>query len=410
MKAKRYWFWGIVIVGLLLGGCEDSQDSEHEFDIHTAAMFGNLEEVESILAQKPEFVHAKDEHGYTPLHLAISELGKKEVVKLLIEKGADINARDRDGYTPLHLVFAKLGNTELVKILIDNGADVNAKGGTLSATPLHLAAEKGFKDSVELLILSGADINAKNNIGGTVLHHLTTDGQVDNVDMIESLLANGANINAKDNITGGTPLHYAAMNGYKNIVEFLIANGADTYCKAHGEATPLMLAEGEGHKDVADLLRKNMKKVSDLLHAIGETGYDDKGVLVFTERLKDIAPETNKILGNALKQDYTFDWYSVQMLALKMAEQQFRALDMINDADKVNKAVESLETAWLESNLHEILYASFYNIELESVLNDIAENMSEEERQQLSVDNRPVKALAESLLKQDKEQAKTISK
>jgi len=406
MKEKNFCILSILACGILLGGCKNSQDSEVDLDIHTAAMFGNLEEVESILAQKPEFVHAKDEDGYTPLHLAISELGNKEVVKLLIEKGADINARDRDGYTPLHLVFAKLGNTELVKFLIDNGADVNAKGGTLGATPLHLAAEKGFKDIVELLILSGADINAKNNIGGTVLHHLTTDGQVDNVDMIEFLLAKGANINAKDNMTGGTPLHYASMNGYKNIVKFLIANRADTFCKALEDATPLMLAVNEGHQDVADLLRKHMKDISDLLRAISENGYDDKGVLVLTERLKKIAPEMNKILGSEFKQDYTFDWYSMQMLALKMAEQQFRALDMINDTDKVNKAVESLETAWLESDLHEILYANFYNIELETVLNEIYENMSEEEQQQISVDTVPVKALAERLLKQAEGQTK----
>ncbi len=139
----------------------------------------------------------------------------------------------------------------------------------------------------------------------------------------------------------------------------------------------------------------------DLLLVIKESGYDDKGVLVFTEKLKDIAPETNKILGNALKQDYTFDWYSKQMLALKMAEQQFRALDMINDADKVNKSVESLEIAWLEGDLHEILYASFYNIYLEAALNNIAEKMSKEEQRQLSVDTRPVKTLAERLLKQN---------
>ena len=144
----------------------------------------------------------------------------------------------------------------------------------------------------------------------------------------------------------------------------------------------------------------------DLLLVIKESGYDDKGVLVFTEKLKDIAPETNKILGNALKQDYTFDWYSVQMIALKMAEQGFRALDMINEADKVNKAVESLETAWLEGDLHEILYASFYNIELEAIQNDIVENMSEEEQQKLSIDMRPVKALSKRLLKEAEEQTK----
>ena len=138
----------------------------------------------------------------------------------------------------------------------------------------------------------------------------------------------------------------------------------------------------------------------DLLLAIKESGYDDKGVLVFTKKLKDIAPETNKILGNAFMQDQTFDWYSMQMLALKMAEQQFRALDMINDADKVNKAVESLETAWLESDLHEILYASFYNIELDTFLNDIFENMSEERQLQITIDLVPVEELAKRLLEQ----------
>ena len=126
-----------------------------------------------------------------------------------------------------------------------------------------------------------------------------------------------------------------------------------------------MLAEVEGHKDVADLLRKNMKKVSDLLHAIGETGFDDKGVLVFTEKLKDISPETYKEVGNALKQDFTFEWYSLQMLALKMSEQQFRALDMIDNADEVSKVIELLETSWLEGDLHGILYANFYNIDIQ---------------------------------------------
>jgi len=88
VKAKKYWVLSILVCGMLLGGCKDSQDSELDLDIHTEAMFGNLEEVESILAQKPEFVNAKDKDGYTPLHLAISELGNKGVVKLLIEKGA----------------------------------------------------------------------------------------------------------------------------------------------------------------------------------------------------------------------------------------------------------------------------------------------------------------------------------
>ncbi len=412
MKAKRYCFWGIVIVGMMLGGCKKSQNYESNSDIHTLVTIGRLDAIESILSKQPELVNAKSEDGYMPLHLAAAISDNEEAVKLLIAKGADVNAKeDTFGATPLHMVFNILGNDkDIVKILVDHGANVNAKMDDGGVTPLHMAADNGLKDIIEFLISKGVDINGTDNIGGTALHHLAQEDQEDNVEMIEFLLSKGANINAKDYTTGGTPLHYAALNGYKNMVEFLIANGADAFSKALEEATPLMLAEGEGHNDVADLLRKHMEKVNNLLHSIKETGFDDKVVLIFTKTLKDIAPETNKMLGNAFKQDYSFDWFSLQMLALKMAELQFKALGMINDADKVKKAVESLETAWLESDTHEILYANFYNIELETVFDGIIQNMSEEEQQQLSYDTRPLKALAERLLKQDKEQAKLITK
>jgi ankyrin repeat protein len=369
-------------------------------DIHTAATLGRVAEIESILAEKPEFVNAKDEEGYTPLHLAVLVSGNKEAVKILIAKGANVNGRNNTGATPLHMALTSLGDKEMVRLLVDNGADVNLTEDTIGATPLHFAVYEGYKDTVEFLISKGANINAKDKIGGTPLHHLTQEGQKDDTDMIEFLLAKGANINAKDNMTGGTPLHYASMNGYKNIVKFLISNGADAFCKAHEESTPLMWAVSEGRTEVADLLRKHMKDVSDLLHAIGETGYDEKRVLVFTERLKDIAPEMNKKLGDALKQDYTFDWYASNMVVLKLSEQQFRALQMLDEADRVSKAVDSLELAWSESDLHSILKLGFYNQDIDAQLNSITDNLSEQERQKLNVNTIPVKALAQKLLEQ----------
>ena len=400
MKAKKYWITVVLIAGIMIGGCKDSQNSVEDSPLHTAAIFGNLDEIESILAEKPELVNAKDEEGDTPLHLAISILGSKEAVKLLIAKGANVNAKNNMGGTPLHMALTTLGEKEMVELLVANGADVNVKEDTMGATPLHFAADEGHKDIVEFLISKGAVVNAKDNIGGTALHHLTQEGQEDNTEMIEFLVSKGADINSKDDLASATPLHYASMNGYITIVKFLIANGADIYCKAYEEATPLMLAVSEGHNDVADLLRKHMKYLSDLLHAIGETGYNDKGVIVLTKRLKDIAPEINKKLGNALKQDYTFDWYVSNMLALKTSELQFRALDTIDDADKVNKAIESLEIAWSQGDLHEILKMSFYAEDLDTVLNNITEKMSEEEKQQITVDTVPLKELAKRLFEQ----------
>lgn len=378
-----------------------NEDSDmNEMNIFSAATFGNIDEIKAILTNNPELVNAKDKGGMTPLHLAMSVFSNKEAVELLIAKGAEVNAKDNYGATPLHIALSKLGNKDIVKLLADNGANVNTTEDRIGATPLHFAVDRGLKDIVDFLISRGADINARDKIGGTALHHLAQEGREDNTDMIEFLISKGADINAKDSAAGGTPLHYASMNGYINMVRFLIDKGADVTCQGKDGVTALSLAENEGHKDIADLLRKHMKEIHDLLSSIEETGYKDKKVLVLTERLKKIAPEINKKLGDELKKDYKFEWYSMQMLALKTAEQLFRALNMINDADKVNKTVESFETAWLESDLHEILYADFYNKELETVLNNITENMSEEERQKLTVDIAPVKALAQKLREQ----------
>jgi ankyrin repeat protein len=46
----------------------------------------------------------RDEHGRTPLHLAIID-GNIEECKRLLQEGADVNAQDNDGNTPLILLM-----------------------------------------------------------------------------------------------------------------------------------------------------------------------------------------------------------------------------------------------------------------------------------------------------------------
>jgi ankyrin repeat protein len=56
---------------------------------------------------------------------------------------------------------------------------------------------------------------------------------------------------------GATPLHTAAVNGYKDVAEVLLAYKADVNAKTNNGMTPLHLAVGAGHKDLADLLRQH---------------------------------------------------------------------------------------------------------------------------------------------------------
>ena len=131
-----------------------------------------------------------------------------------------------------------------------------ARGGDIQAVKHHLAA--------------GVDVNVIYK-GQTPLHLAATfrTPSIGNQrkEIVELLIAAGADVNAKaDN--GSTPLHKAASGGHKEIVELLIAKGADVNVKiVHPNAsfhpwndghTPLDNAK---HKpEIADLLRKHGAK------------------------------------------------------------------------------------------------------------------------------------------------------
>jgi len=76
-------------------------------------------------------------------------------------------------------------------------------------------------------------------------------------------------VNAKTEI-GITPLHPAVGGGYKEIVELLIAKGADVNAKYVDGETPLDAAEQERHTGIANLLRKHSGKTKKELEAVGK--------------------------------------------------------------------------------------------------------------------------------------------
>jgi ankyrin repeat protein len=87
-------------------------------------------------------------------------------------------------------------------------------------------------------------------------------------EIVELLIANGADVNTKD-VVGMTPLHIAARRGHKEIVELLIDNGMDVNTKSYS-GTPLDQAIRDKHPETADLLRKHGGKTRAELKAEGK--------------------------------------------------------------------------------------------------------------------------------------------
>ena len=136
---------------------------------------------------------------------------------------------------------AKAGDLFMVQRLLGEGVDVNDAAED-SATPLHWAVAWGRDAVVDFLLDRGADVNAKDDEGNTPLHLATRKGYT-TIHVVERLLtAENIEINART-IHGMTPLHGASARGRKDIVEVLLARGADAAPRNKDGRTPLALAE-----------------------------------------------------------------------------------------------------------------------------------------------------------------------
>ena len=93
----------------------------------------------------------------------------------------------------------------------------------------------------------------KNILGSTPLHEAVRNNRKE---IVELLIAEGANVNTRDR-SGETALYQAAHMGYLELCKLLINNGADlniSTSKITMGHSPLYFAIRNRHADVAELL------------------------------------------------------------------------------------------------------------------------------------------------------------
>ncbi len=160
-----------------------------------------------------------------PIHDAARK-GDANKLKALLQSDAKlVSGRDKNGDTPLHLACLH-GQLAAAQVLIDAGADVNAKNNYGAFTPGDLGAvfsSNNHQDPVSLLSVHGIDTKDMKN-GYTPLDLCLFASR--HKELLQLLIAKGADVNTQA-ASGATPLFFAVLRDQPDDVKFLIDKGAN---------------------------------------------------------------------------------------------------------------------------------------------------------------------------------------
>lgn len=272
----------------------------------------NLEQFKAALAADPSLATARSTRSHPTLLACVVLDGKDkphnvEMAQILIDAGAELN--EPFGAT------ASMDNRACAELLLDHGAAIDGTGGW---SPIEEALYWNSQNVLALLVERGAKVQNLRTAAGLgrtdlIESYFNPDGTLKpeagqinwpwgDVEAIERsnhaqsgkqslidrvnswsqdqqgivnnafvfacmhgrsesarlLLEKGAEINV---IPGGfdfaaTGLHYAALNGHRAMIEFLLAHGADRNIKdTKVGSTAAGWAEHGGHNNLLDLLR-----------------------------------------------------------------------------------------------------------------------------------------------------------
>ena len=185
---------------------------------------------------------AGNDLGATPLWAA-SENGSTAVLRTLLAAGADPNRELLSGETPV-MVAARAGSGEVVRQLAAAGADLDRQGSR-GQTALMWAAAQRHPEVVQALLDAGADLSVRSDVwtqvmavpphsrpeynreiphgGNTALLFAVRAGDLPSARV---LVAAGADVDDAD-AWGVSAAVLAAHGGHRELLEFLLENGAD---------------------------------------------------------------------------------------------------------------------------------------------------------------------------------------
>lgn len=209
----------------------------------TAIKEGKSARARELLAADLSLAEARDENGVSALMLSRYH-GAHEATAAIREARAELDVFEA----------AAVGDVDTLHDLLHDDPSVLDARSPDDATALHFAAFFAQPETARLLVEHGADVHGVSPTFGNVtpLHSAAAGGSAE---IVQLLLAAGADANARQN-GGFTALHAAAHNGDAAMTRDLLDHGAELDQPTDDGRTALSIVEEQGHDEVAALLRE----------------------------------------------------------------------------------------------------------------------------------------------------------
>eukprot|EP00128_Syssomonas_multiformis_P007905 Colp12_sorted_trinity150504_noHs@18014 len=233
-------------------------------------------------------------------------------LRKLVDSGVDVNRGDYDARTALHLAAAE-GHTEIVAYLISAGANVNVID-RFGGTPLSDALKGRHSEVAALLRSKGARISVRPQDAGAAMCQAAAVGDARLVQFL--LDTAGVDINSAD-YDFRTALHLAAATGQEEVVQLLLARGADVHAQDRFGNTALDDARRGGHHEVADFLSKVAPTQPRSIPKIESKGPPQKHLEEVTRLLMEDSTYNDSVIAQEV------DWYYNQLSLQRFYYERF---------------------------------------------------------------------------------------